>query len=165
MAANRKRVGGVEGILMLVKFTRTIEGGEKRGYVAGREFDWPMTLIRKMRADYGQDILEMSGANGAWIERTNARRASKGLDKPSRQDRLRDRGFVVGKSDGELQGSLADALAEVSNQAPEIEDNAPKIEDDAPKLTDVEPGMEAPIVRRRGRPRLVKDPGPEIPVG
>ena len=158
---------------MLVKFTRTIEGGEKRGYVEGREFDWPMILIRKMRADYGDDILVMSGAVGAWIERTSARRAFKGQGKARRQERLRDAGVVVGVSDAELQDDLADVLAGTSGQVPQVDDDVPEVEDTAPQvLADVEPGTEAPVPRRRYRRRVVvhdsddmRAPEPEIPVG
>ena len=157
---------------MLVKFTRTIEGGEKRGYVEGREFDWPMILIRKMRADYGDDILVMSGAVGAWIERTSARRAFRGQGKALRQERLRDAGVVVGMSDAELQDDLADVLASASGQDLQVDDEVPEVEDTAPQvLADVEPGTEAPVPRRRYRRRVVvrdadvRAPEPEIPVG
>ena len=158
---------------MMVKFTRTIEGGEKRGYVEGREFDWPMILIRKMRADYGDDILVMSGAVGAWIERTSARRAFKGQGKALRQERLRDAGIVVGVSDVHRQDELADVLASASGQVPQVDDAAPEVEGAAPQvLADVEPGTEAPVPRRRYRRRVVvhdtddvRAPEPEIPVG
>ena len=158
---------------MMVKFTRSIPGGEKRGYVEGREFDWPMILIRKMRADYGDDILVMSGAVGAWIERTSARRASKGQGKASRQDRLRSTGVVVGMSNADRQDELADVLASASGQVPQVDDAAPEVEGAAPQvLADVEPGTEAPVPRRRYRRRVVvhdsddmRAPEPEIPVG
>ena len=158
---------------MMVKFTRSIPGGEKRGYVEGREFDWPMILIRKMRADYGDDILVMSGAVGAWIERTSARRAFKGQGKALRQERLRLAGVVVGVSDVHRQDELADVLASASGQVPQVDDDAPDVEDAAPQvLADVEPGTEAPVPRRRYRRRVVvhdsddmRAPEPEIPVG
>ena len=158
---------------MLVKFTRSIPGGEKRGYVEGREFDWPMILIRKMRADYGDDILVMSGAVGAWIERTSARRVFKGQGKALRQERLRLAGVVVGMSDADRHDDLADVLASASGQDLQVDDEVPEVEDTAPQvLADVEPGTEAPVPRRRYRRRVVvhdsddmRAPEPEIPVG
>jgi len=60
---------------MLVKFTRTIEGGEARGYIGGRTFDWPQRLIGKFRADYGEDILEFVDNNHARANRIVERRA------------------------------------------------------------------------------------------
>lgn len=74
---------------MLVKWTKSIPGGDKRGFVEGREFDWPMQIISKLRADYGQDCLVMVGVLADRNARQKARQEAKaGGPKPSRQERL-----------------------------------------------------------------------------
>ena len=85
---------------MLVKWTKSIPGGEKRGYVEGREFDWPMQLISKMRADYGHDCLIMIGTLADRNARQKARQEQRVGAKLSRQERL---GVLPAKFDEELE--------------------------------------------------------------
>ena len=73
---------------MLVKWTKSIPGGEKRGFVEGREFDWPMQIISKLRADYGQDCLVMVGTLADRNARQKSRNERKEGMKLSRQERL-----------------------------------------------------------------------------
>lgn len=73
---------------MLVKWTKSVPGGEKRGFVEGREFDWPMQIISKLRADYGQDCLIMVGTLADRNARQQSRNERREGPKPSRQERL-----------------------------------------------------------------------------
>lgn len=73
---------------MLVKWTKSIPGGEKRGFVEGREFDWPMQIISKLRADYGQGCLIMVGTLADRNARQKSRNERKEGMKLSRQERL-----------------------------------------------------------------------------
>lgn len=71
---------------MQVKLTKTLN--EKKGYVAGTTFDWPRNLIRKLREDYGDDVLEPVGQEQSAIKRMQARAEALGRSKPPRQARL-----------------------------------------------------------------------------
>ena len=73
---------------MLVKWTKSIPGGERRGFVEGREFDWPMQIISKLRADYGHDCLVMVGTLADRNARQKSRNERKEGMKLSRQERL-----------------------------------------------------------------------------
>jgi len=82
---------------MLVKFTRDVPGGEARGYTKDREHDWPMQLVTKVRADYGDDVLEFVGNGAARTQRMAERQQRhNGGPKPSRQERLMAAGILDG---------------------------------------------------------------------
>lgn len=100
---------------MLVKWTKSIPGGNKRGFVEGREFDWPMQIISKLRADYGQDCLIMVGTLADRNARQKARQEIKaGGPKPSRQERL-------GVEVREDQADLAPTLPRRRGRPPKIQ--------------------------------------------
>lgn len=126
---------------MLVKFTKNLPGGEKRGFVEGREFDWPMSLIKKFRADYGDGVLVTVGLGADRSNRLTATRIMRDGDKPSRNERLAAAGLAV-SSQEDREASVAEATA--SSMAPQIDEDAQ------------EPGTERPEVRppmrRRGKP-------------
>lgn len=138
---------------MLVKFDRSIPGenAANRGFIEGREFDWPMTLINKFRADYGQDILVPSGSDGERIERMSARKIQCVGGKLSRQERMVSAGLLGDEGVEGRESAVAEAMAQMPEapQAPQVEDAAP------------EPGTEPPVVRRGpGRPRKAPEAVP-----
>ena len=135
---------------MLVKFTKSISGGEKRGFVVGREFDWPMALIRRFRADYGAEVLVSVGLGADRSNRLTARRIMRDGEKLERQDRLRAAGLFVEVSDEDRSAALAEATAAAQGG----DDDGPDTEivsTPPSALGDVEPGTERPLVYRRPR--------------
>ena len=135
---------------MLVRFTNTIPGGEKRGFIEGREFDWPMMLVNKFRKDYGPNVLVPTGANADRIARIDARRITRVGEKPTRQERLGLESMQPGEpSEGnELLRTVGDSVALATAQA---------------VAGYVEPGTEAPVVAVEAEEPALPRRGPGRP--
>ena len=90
---------------MQVKWMLTPPGGERRGFVEGREFDWPRQLVSKMEEDYGKGCLIPAGTTAERIERLDASNVKRNGAKLSRQERLREAGMEVELPEPEPEGT------------------------------------------------------------
>jgi len=131
---------------MQVKFTRTIPGGEERGFVEGREHDWPMQTISKLRADYGQDILVVTGNVGDQIERQRQRQENRLGKKLNRQQRLQAAGLMPTEE------------PEEEEPEPEVAEDVEEVEE-ADAVETAAAGEAAPEEEQAPRPRRKRRPG------